>query len=124
MKKIGINLQLSTSLVALTLLYSCTNENNKPFDSDEWNRKGVDWWMTDVREKMVKDIIQSDTLIGLKKDEVIDLLGKPDKIDSNKLYIFVREKYYTNIDPDYIMYLIVELDENENVYKVSEFRTK
>ena len=123
MKRETKKTQLSV-LVVLTLLSSCYYENNKPFDSVEWNKEGVDWWITDVREKMVKDIIQSDTLIGLQKDEVIKLLGRPEKIDSNKLYIFVREKYSTNIDPDYIKYLIVELDKNENVFKVSEYRTK
>jgi len=63
-------------------------------------------------------------LIGLHKDEVIKLLGRSEKIDSNKLFIFVREKYSTNIDPDYIKYLMVELDENEYVFKTSEYKTR
>ena len=35
------------------------------FKSEVWKAKGVDWWMTDVREKMVGDLIRSEILIGL-----------------------------------------------------------
>ena len=33
--------------------------------------------MTDFREKMVDDLIQSDTLIGMNTEQVVELLGKP-----------------------------------------------
>lgn len=113
-----------TVLAVLLLLSSCFHKNNRPFDSVEWKNEGVDWWITDVREKMVNNLIQSDTLIGLQKEEVKELLGIPEKIDNNKLYILVREKYFTNIDPDYIKYLIVELNDFEKVFKVSVYKTR
>ncbi len=94
----------------LVLLMSCKNEAR--FDSTEWNKKGVDWQLTDFREKMVSDLIKSDTLIGKKKIEIFELIGKPDTETDNKLKYLVREKYEWNIDPEYIKYLLVELDSN------------
>jgi hypothetical protein len=107
----------------VTLLLGCS-KYDKPFNGEEWNRRGVDWWTTDVRERMIKDIIESDTLIGLRKEEVIALLGKPEKTQGNTLYIFVREKYTRDIDPDYITYLIIDLDDHEKVRGVREYKTK
>ena len=107
----------------LSVLLGC-GAKNKPFDAQQWNNQGVDWWITDVRENMLKDIIESDTLVGLRKEEVIALLGKEEKTLGNAPFIFVREKYSSNIDPDYIKYLKVELDDEGKFYRVSEYTTK
>jgi len=117
-------LQCAVTLFVSIMVFGCGG-SQKPFNAEEWNDKGVDWWMTDVRERMVRDIIESDTLIGLRKEEVIALLGRADKVqkaDSNTLYIFVREKYSYDIDPDYIKYLKIELNDNERVQRVSEYK--
>ena len=95
----------------MAILTSCEQQNIS-FDSEIWKSKGLDWWMTDVREKMIDDLIDSDTLIGLHKQSVIELLGKPSINDSTEFQYLVREKYTSDIDPDYIKYLIVEFDES------------
>ena len=101
---------LSVAVMAAIGLTSCKNEYR--FDSTEWKRKGVDWQVTDFREKMVADLIESDTLIGLKKVEIFELIGSPEIENENKLKYLVREKYVWNVDPEYIKYLWVELDNN------------
>ena len=73
--------------------------------------------MTDVREKMIIDLIDSDTLIGLNKTKVFELLGQPDLEDSLQLKYLVREKYTNDIDPDYIKYLIIDFSISGNSYR-------
>lgn len=55
----------------------CCNQTRK-FDSVIWKQKGVDWWMTDSREEMVENLIQSDTLIGHEQYAIKELLGEPE----------------------------------------------
>jgi len=91
----------------LLSLFAC---NTNSFDSKKWKEKGVDWWMTDYREKMVKDLIQSDTLIDKTRQQIILLLGEPDTKDSIHLEYLIREKFTNDIDPDYISYLKIQFD--------------
>lgn len=102
--------RLGILIIIFALLTSCKNEVR--FDSTEWNKKGVDWQVTDFREKMVADLVESDTLIGLGKVEIIELIGSPEVEKDNKLKYLVREKYEWNVDPEYLKYLWVELDKN------------
>jgi hypothetical protein len=97
------------------IAFSCNSKQE--FDSKEWNRKGVDWWMTDVREKMVDDLIQNGTLIGFSKNEVIELLGQPEKNGSPEIQYLIREKYGTDIDPEYISMLTIKFDKKDKAVK-------
>ncbi len=71
--------------------------------------------MTDFREKMVDDLIQSDTLIGMNTEQVVELLGKPKSENKTELNYLIREKYGTDIDPEYISNLIIEFDKEGQV---------
>jgi len=101
------------SFIFILLATSC-NHNTK-FDSERWKQKSVDWQMSDVRENMVDDLIESDTLLGMNRDEVIDLLGKSEYPDDKGLTYLIREKYGSDIDPEYISYLTVEFDSSGKV---------
>lgn len=107
--------------LGLTILIISSCNMNHEFDSYKWKQKGVDWWMTDVREKMVDDLIQSDALKGMDEEQVINLLGQPESKNSGKLEYLIREKYGTDIDPEYISNLIIEFDINR---KVSNYKVK
>ena len=96
------------------MISSCGLER---FDSKVWNQKGVDWWVTDIREKMVDDLIESDTLIGMSQEEVIELLGRPQSETQREIEYLVREKYGNNVDPEYISNLVIELDDEGRVKK-------
>ena len=67
---------------------------------------------------MILDLISSNTLIGMKSDEIINLLGEPEFEKENSLQYLIREKYSWNIDPDYIKYLIVEMNEKDIVKNI------
>lgn len=100
------------SLVALivSLITSCGSGSE--FNSTKWQEKGVDWWMTDVRERMVDDLVSSDTLMNMDREQVLKLLGQPTSENDAELTYLVREKYSRDIDPDYITYLKIVFDGN------------
>jgi len=115
MKRIALNSFLvKTLMLAFVLLLDGCNQNTT-FDSTAWKHKGIDWFMDDVRENMVDDLLKSNTLIGLNKQEVVELLGRPERDDTNQLTYLVREKYGWNLDPEYISHLVIELDDNQVV---------
>lgn len=107
--------------LGLTII-SCQNDIG--FDSEKWNEKGVDWQLTENREKMVSDLIKSDTLMGMETDEIIRLLGEPEFKKEKTLEFLIREKHSGNIDPDYIKYLVVEMDESGKANKYYVRKTK
>ena len=98
----------------MTLMISSCESRHK-FDTEEWKRKEVDWWITDFREKMVDDLIQSDTLIGMNQKQVIEMLGQPESKEGQKFEYTIREKYRTDIDPEYISNLQIEFNDEGQV---------
>ena len=102
-------------IICLTVLAVSSCNSKQKFDSDEWKQTGLDWWMTDFREKMVDDLIQNDTLIGMNQEQVIELLGLPESENKAKLEYLIREKYRSDINPEYISNLIIEFDEKGQV---------
>lgn len=103
-------------IILISVIFLSCNSKNE-FNSEAWNEKGIDWWMTDNREKMIDDLIESDTLIGLNKIEVIRLLGQPEKEGNLEMKYLIREKYGLDIDPEYISLLAIKFDEKEKVMK-------
>ena len=97
--------------LAVTIALLACNES---FDEKKWKAKGVDWQLSDSREKMVQDLVSSDTLLGLNKGEVHQMLGTPEIQASNDSTIqyLIREKYGWNVDPDYIKYFTIKFDRN------------
>jgi len=95
-------------MLPLLLLTGCSSRQE--FNSEKWKSKPVDWWATDIRESMLDDLVQSDTLIGMDRNKVMELLGDPELNSEGTLSFLVREKYSTNIDPDYIKRLYIECD--------------
>lgn len=98
-------------LTFLTAIIMLSCNSNEEFDSANWKNKAVDWQMTDFREKMVDDLLKSDTLIGMDKNQVIELLGKPESVSKGEIKYLLREKYGLDIDPEYISYLKIEFNE-------------
>jgi hypothetical protein len=64
---------------------------------------------------MVDDLVQSDTLKGLTQEQVVELLGLPETQDDLEMKYLIREKYGTDIDPEYISNLHITLDNTGQV---------
>jgi hypothetical protein len=97
-------------LIGLTTLVMTSCDAEQKFNAAEWKQKELDWWMTDTREKMVGDLMESDTLIGLTRVEVIELLGLPESQTETEMTYLIREKFGSDIDPEYISDLQIILD--------------
>ncbi len=106
-------LKLLTFLFVLVATISC--DNRQKFSSETWQKNDFDWWMTEVRENLVDDLIKSDTLVGMSKIEVQGLLGEPDYNEEFEMKYLILEKYGMDIDSEYISNLKVEFGENRLV---------
>ena len=103
------------TFILLLLTVSC--DHNQSFDSKVWKKRGVDWQLLEDREEMVADLISSDTLIGLNRTQIIELLGEPERSSEQEMKFLVIEKYEWNVDPEYIKYLVVEIAQNGKAVK-------
>lgn len=76
----------------LSFIYACTSVdkklgptiNQEKFNKIKWSIKEDNEYP--YRDKMLNDLIVTIKLKGLKKKAVIDLLGQPDRINSDYLY--------------------------------------
>jgi hypothetical protein len=50
---------------------------------------GVDY---PFRDKMLNDIVYNDTIRSLNKEQILDLLGQPDRTNEDYLYYLVAQK--------------------------------
>ncbi len=67
------------------------------------------------RDNMLADLINNYTLKGLKKDEVFNLLGEPDRIDNGHLFYTIVKKYFANVYPIYTKTLVIKLTSDSTV---------
>lgn len=59
------------------------------FDQEKWRlKKGEEY---PFREQMLKDIVYNDTVRKLSKEELIALLGEPNKINEGHLYYRISQ---------------------------------
>ena len=64
------------------------------FDKAKWNvKEGREY---KYRDKMVNDVVYNDTIRQLNKDQILELLGKPDRQTDYHLYYTVKQKRIGN----------------------------
>jgi hypothetical protein len=71
-------LRVAVELTALVFLLTCClwafiRAGQLPFNSSQWKSAGIT-----TRQRMCADLLGSNKLVGLKRLQVIQLLGKPD----------------------------------------------
>jgi len=113
-------------LFSLVFFLSCNSDVD--FNSEVWKKSGGENITLDTRIKMVNNLIESGILLKKSEVKIIDLIGKPSKInetisDSIK-YFEVQEFYGWNIDPVKLTFLKITFDKNKKSKKVEKFETK
>ncbi|MEZ5083761.1 MAG: hypothetical protein R2750_09970 [Bacteroidales bacterium] len=58
---------------------------------DEAKLKTIDGKDFPYRDKMLNNILYNDTIRALNKDEILDLLGEPTRINENYLYYMISQ---------------------------------
>lgn len=103
-------------VVASNNLMSCQKEEK--FDKTKWGIKTDIHY--DYRNSMLTDLLRNYAIIGLKRKELISLLGKPDLTKQNGalLYYEIYVKYGFDVDPVYSRYLLIEMDKDSIITNV------
>jgi len=103
-------------LILMVLGFQISCSHHVPFDSKKWKESGGEYISEPIRWNMVHDLIKKKILLNKNKEEIEELIGKPEKIhdkkDTLKEYYLVREKYGWDIDPEDIIYLEVTFNKS------------
>jgi hypothetical protein len=114
----------STMILCLlvTLLSSC-NTNIK-FDKAKWDQESEIAIPSPYRDKMLLDLTTNQKLVGLKYNQLVLMLGKPDFIDTIGLAYSVVIDYGHDIDPVYTKNLSFSISKDSIVqsFNIEEFR--
>lgn len=85
------------------------------FDKEKWlTKQGKDY---PYRDHMLDAIFANDTIRQLKKDEVIDLLGPPDRIDSLYLFYLIAQKRAAFF-PLHTKTLVIKISDDDSPNKI------
>lgn len=100
----------------LFLTSSCSNANEEiapiAFEKTNWQiQKDGDYVF---RPQMVHDVLYNDTIRSLNKNQIINILGKPDKINEGHLYYTIAQKRMGTW-PLHTRTLVIKLTEEETV---------
>lgn len=98
----------------LFLFISCQKEvvDEISFDASKWSiKKDMNY---PFRNQMLLNLIESDTLKKLKKGSILELLGKPERINENHLYYLVSQERL-GFWPFHSKFLVIKVDDNGDV---------
>lgn len=104
---IAIFILLSFCIIGILIMLGYNNENFKTFSTENWIKHH------DSRKDMLDDLYSKYKLVGVSKDNIISLLGKPEYNYDLSIGYFVREGY---IDP---VFLDFKLDKTGSVISYS-----
>ncbi|WP_143007029.1 hypothetical protein [Paenibacillus tianmuensis] len=105
--------------VSIFLVIAGCSDKKMTFDQKIWieARDNESW---ELRQKMAQYLIEEQTLVGNDKNEIIQLLGKPEDysdVSKNEMYYTIDLFYGYDIDPVRVEYLVFSLDSNNKVTK-------
>ena len=111
--------------VELSFLLACNNMNRQmKFDKIKWKEKTDPAFPSPYRDKMLKDLLANQKLVGLKYTQLTDLLGEPNFNDSSSLSYKIIVDYGYGIDPVYTKDLDFTFSKDSVIisFKVNEWK--
>ena len=83
--------------------------NRKEFDSNLWKNTPAEHSLDSMRLRMVDDFIQKYDLVGMSRDQIVQLLGDPDETNYFNAYDMVymlgqETESYTAIDSQWLLF--------------------
>lgn len=107
-------------ILILFILISCSNEK---FNSQTW--KTADGLYRGHRKAMLRDLLNNHLKLGMKYEQVKNLIGKAEKKDEcTSNYIYVIEEKYGIIDPNGYKFLELEFNNENKLYKWKIIETR
>jgi hypothetical protein len=116
---VGIALIAATAIAAL--IFGPSGESGRetiqdgrvPFDGEQWRLGPID--NGEQRRGMARDLIATKKLIGMKSQEILQLLGEPtyrDKRSGELGYELNEEHRDGNIDPTTVEHLVISFTDD------------
>lgn len=107
-------------IIIVASIYISGQEYDIPFDRFQWQIYEDVQIDGGLRNRMLKDLLESHTLNGLNYHQLTDLLGEPDikylgRIDDEKSASYRIKATYDVIDPDYTKDLVFTLNKDSVV---------
>ncbi|MFC2107706.1 hypothetical protein ACFLRY_05175 [Bacteroidota bacterium] len=91
---------------------SSISESDTIFDKTKWRVKdGSDY---PYRDQMLHDIVYNDTVRSLNENEIIELLGEPDRINEGFLYYMISQKRI-GFWPLHTRTLVIKISEDTSI---------
>jgi len=82
------------------------------FDKSKWRYKeGLEY---PYREQMLNDLVYNDTVRSLSKDEILDLLGQPERVNDGHLYYMIAQKRLRSW-PLHTKSLVIKLSDDKTI---------
>ena len=101
----------------ILLFFSCHRKQDTTplkFDKTKWLIQEEKKYP--YRNRMLKDLLDHQKLHGLKKAQVIDLLGQPNRTDTGYLFYTVDQKFFANTTfPLHVKTLVIKFGKDSLV---------
>jgi hypothetical protein len=101
------------NLLFFLCFIACKNTTDEKFDKIKWAIKRDNEYPH--RDKMLNDLIANYKLKGLKKEEVVELLGAPNRTDNGHLFYTIAQETLANILPLHTKTMVIKLTKDSTV---------
>ncbi len=116
--------KLILPLLFVLFITSCSDSKEDQLDNESEVKKEIEFdatkWKVNrgddypYRDDMLKDLMNNDSIRQLKRDQLLDLLGEPGRIDSN--YFFYRiDQTRMNFITLHAKTLVIHLSEDSTI---------
>lgn len=110
-------------LFCIAITNSILNVRNRetelgiPFDKTKWETKQNSDYP--FRNKIVKELMNNDTLKRLKKEQIINMLGQPDREDNGYLFYTIAQERL-GFFPLHTKTLVIKLSDSTNAVMIHQ----
>lgn len=92
----------NTRVLLILLLLACLSCKNKSGGQSQEKFDKIKWAIKEdkkypYRDKMLNDLVYKQKLKGVRKEEVIDMLGQPNRTDTNYFFYIVDESFFGDL---------------------------
>ena len=103
--------------VFLLCCLACTHKkqeiSGEKFDKAKWiTQSGKEY---PYRDLMLNDLIANKRLTGLKRDSILNMLGQPNRSDTNYIFYSIEQTLLAGIFPVHTTMLVVEFAADSTV---------
>ena len=105
-------------ILSIFFLLTCnykkqTADKTQPFDKAKWATQEGDSYP--YRDGMLMDLIDNKRLTGTKRNDILNMLGEPSKIDTNYIFYRINQTKLGDVLPLHTKTLVIEFAADSTV---------